>query len=77
MPDLVVVNQQSKNVTVVLNNSSGTLNLAAPTTFATGIPGETLALADFNRDGFTDIVTGGEESSNLALLVNDGMGAFG
>jgi hypothetical protein len=77
VPDLVVVNQQSNNVTVVLNNSSGTLNLAAPTTFATRVSGETLALADFNRDGFTDIVTGGEESSDLALLLNDGMGAFG
>lgn len=77
--DLVVVNQQSSSVTVVLNNnlSPGTLNLAAPATFSTGVSGESLVLADFNSDGFADIASSGEDDENLSLILNNGAGAFG
>lgn len=75
--DLIVVNQQSSDVTVVINNSTpGSLMLAPPTAFSSGLPGESLALLDLNRDGLTDAVVTGEDQSDLAVLVNDGSGGF-
>lgn len=77
IPDLVTINQIDSNATVVLNNSSpGTLNLGAPVNYSTGVAGESLVLADFNDDGAVDIIASGEDTPSVALLVNDGMGAF-
>ncbi|MDA1251424.1 MAG: FG-GAP-like repeat-containing protein [Planctomycetota bacterium] len=76
--DLVIINQQSSDLTVVLNNSSGgMLSLGSPTYFASPVSGESLVLADFNRDGFVDVAISGEGDDQLALLLNDGLGEFG
>ena len=75
--DLVVGNTDAA-VSVLLGNGAG--SLAAPVRISTGAgtgQQNSVAVADFNRDGAVDIVGSSLNTRNLTVLLNDGAGGFG
>ena len=73
--DLVVANQDSDNVSVILGN--GTRTLPAHTTYTVGDAPSSLRVASINSDtdAHLDIVVTNRDSDNLELLFGDGGGA--
>jgi Big-like domain-containing protein/VCBS repeat protein len=70
--DLIVVNYDSRAITVQLGNGDGTFGNAA--TFADGFGALDAKLADINGDGKLDIVAAAD--NNVAVLIGDGSGSF-
>jgi hypothetical protein len=66
--DLAAVNEFSGSVSVLLGKGNGTFQKAV--NYATGQP-LNLAVADFNRDGASDLVVAGPENT-VATLLNTG-----
>ena len=79
--DAVVVNANSDNVSVFLNNcnGTGTFPTTAPT-YSTGTSSNPwyAVIADFNGDGTPDIATAdrGSGANNVAILLGSGSGVF-
>lgn len=73
-PDLVVVNTQSDNVSVLINNGEGTFHLSANY----GVHSLPLGVAagDFNGDGKQDLAVANYGSSDISILVGNGNGTF-
>lgn len=75
--DVVVANQGADNavasIVVLFNDGKGNLTVAS--TVNPPIAPAALAVADFNADGYPDILSTGVDGS-LALLLNDGTGHF-
>lgn len=66
------------NISVRLNNGDGTFTAAT-----TYLPGDSVAsprghstLADFNGDGYDDIIMANDAASSLSIFINDGTGNF-
>jgi len=82
VPDLAVVNSTSGDVTVLLG-SSGCSGFDAPINYAlgTGVNPVSLAAADFNHDGYPELVIANAGTApgngNLILLPNNKNGTFG
>lgn len=83
--DVVVANLQSDNVGVLLGTGTGTLGAARLYALPLGAGPIGLSLADMNKDGLLDIVTGnsyfnggnGTTSGSVSILLNNGSGTFG
>ncbi|HKB03250.1 MAG TPA: VCBS repeat-containing protein [Gemmataceae bacterium] len=79
-PDLVIACKfpSTGGVSVLLGNPDGTFQ-AFETYVAGGQHPETLAVADFNRDGHLDVVTanGRNDGNTVSVMLGDGMGALG
>jgi hypothetical protein len=76
-PDLVVGNEQSKDVTVLLNDGSGGLTEAANSPFSVyGEHPRSVAIADMNGDGEQDIVSANQATSDVSVLLGGGNGEF-
>ncbi|MBI4659375.1 MAG: VCBS repeat-containing protein [Verrucomicrobia bacterium] len=72
--DVVLVNSETHNVTVLLGNGNGTF---ADQTYGAGMTGPRYqAIGDLDGDGRLDIVVGNWGGA-LAALINNGAGAFG
>jgi hypothetical protein len=72
--DIVVANQGSANVGVLLNAGIGTfLN---QTTYSTGTNPASVAVVDVNSDNKRDIVVANHGSNNDGVLLNAGNGTF-
>jgi hypothetical protein len=72
--DVVVVNEGSNSVSVLLGNGDGTFKPAVnyPTgTFPVGV-----ALGDFNGDGHLDIAVANSSANSISLLMGNGDGTF-
>jgi len=73
-PDLVVPNQQSNDVSVLLGNGDGTFS--GPTTYPVGDGPDDVASGDLNGDGNLDLVVansgGGSETASILLGRGDG-----
>jgi hypothetical protein len=74
--DLALVNTNSNNVSVLLNNGDGTYG--ASTEYAVGSSPQFLTLADFNADGNQDMaVTNNYPDYDMTVLFGNGDGSFG
>jgi hypothetical protein len=74
IPDLVVTNNDSRDVTVLLGGDGTLMSLGQ---FDTGIAPEALAVGDMDDDGDLDVVTANREGDNISVLLNDGGGMLG
>jgi hypothetical protein len=72
--DLVVVNEGSNNVSVLLGNGDGTFQI--PLEFAVGASPFSVAVGDFNGDGKLDLAVVNFGNSNLTVLLGNGDGTF-
>ena len=73
LPDLVVANNGSNTVSVLLNTTAAgatTASFAAQQTFATGSGPRSVALADVNGDGRPDLIVADGGSNTLSVLLN-------
>ena len=74
IPDLVVCNAGSNNISVLLGTGVGTFLPAQ--VFSTGAGPRSIALADFNHDGHLDVVTANFGDGTVSVLLGNGHGAF-
>lgn len=74
-PDIVTVNGDTANVSVLLGDGAG--GFADPTNFPTGgaFPNR-MALGELTGDEHLDIVTANMESADISILAGDGAGNF-
>ena len=70
--DFAVANGNSNSVSVLLNTPAtpGTFTLAQSTTFAAGSFPAAIAAADFNGDGYTDLVVSNYNGHDVTVLFN-------
>jgi hypothetical protein len=73
-PDLVVANNKSGTVSVLLGNGNGTFQSAV--NFAVGTTPLSVAVADVNGDGKPDLVVANYGSNTVSVLVGKGDGTF-
>jgi hypothetical protein len=83
VPDLVTPNFQSGNITVLLGNGTGGFTPAPGSPFATVSPAtlspstpSSVAVGDFNGDGFSDLLVENTVGAYVVLLLGDGRGGF-
>jgi 6-phosphogluconolactonase (cycloisomerase 2 family) len=70
-PDVVIANYSAASVSVLRNTtSSGTLSFAAKVDLTTGSNPNSVVLADFDKDGKTDIATANYGSNSMSVLQN-------
>jgi hypothetical protein len=72
--DLVVANQLSHDLTILLGDGTG--NLADAGRVAGGENPGDVALADLNEDGSLDVVVPNHDTDHLTILLGDGSGGF-
>src|SRR4051794_14392266 len=75
-PDLVVANEQSGSVTVLLGDGRGGFTAAPGSPFAAGQQPNDVAIGDFNRDGKPDLAFANHGQQHLTVLLGDGRGRF-
>ncbi|WP_199248245.1 FG-GAP-like repeat-containing protein [[Phormidium] sp. ETS-05] len=73
--DMVVVNENSDDVSVLLGNGAG--SFGAATNLAVGDLPLSVAAGDFNGDGNQDMAVANYNSSNVSVLLGNGAGGFG
>ncbi len=74
--DLVVVNQTSNNLTVLLGKGDGTFTAATGSPIATGNAPSGIAVADFNGDGHLDLAVTNLTANSVSIFLGDGKGGF-
>jgi hypothetical protein len=72
--DLVMANQGSANISVLLGTGTGSFSPAV--NFAVGNGPSSLTSADFNADGMIDLAVTNMNSSSVGILLGDGTGSF-
>ena len=72
--DLANANSGSNNVSVLLNNGTGTF--AAKVDYPTGTNPRSVAVGDFNGDSKPDLAIANNGSNNVSVLLNNGDGTF-
>lgn len=75
-PDVVVANEKSDDVSVLLGNGKGGFTPAPGSPFAAGKTPNDLAVADFDKDGKLDIAMPNHDTDHVTLLLGDGKGGF-
>ncbi len=75
-PDIIVANQNTNKVGVLLNTGNGTFNTQV--TYSTGGSSSPsyVAAADVNGDSHLDIIVSNYGSNNVGVLLNTGNGTF-
>ncbi|MFQ6421331.1 MULTISPECIES: FG-GAP repeat domain-containing protein [unclassified Bacillus (in: firmicutes)] len=75
--DLVVANEFSQNISVLLGNGDGTFQSAV--NYPVGTVGSFplfVTVADFNNDGLLDLAVGNLGTNNISVLLGNGDGTF-
>ncbi|MBW4646456.1 MAG: VCBS repeat-containing protein [Goleter apudmare HA4340-LM2] len=73
--DLVVVNHNGNNVSILLGNGTG--GFGSPTNFSVGNAPISVTVADINGDSKLDLIIPNENSNNVSILLGNGIGGFG
>jgi hypothetical protein len=73
-PDIVVANEQSHNVTILLGDGKRGFTQAKGSPFPAGHDPNDIAIGDFNRDGKLDLAFANHEEKYLTVLLGDGRG---
>jgi uncharacterized protein (TIGR03437 family) len=74
--DLATANIGVKSVTVLLGDGTGRFTVATGSPFTVGSFPISVAVGDFNGDGFQDLATANEASNNVTVLLGNGSGGF-
>jgi FG-GAP-like repeat/FG-GAP repeat len=74
--DMVVLNEQSNDATVLLGDGEGRFEPARGSPIAAGDRPNDLTAGDFNRDGQLDVAIANHETPHLTVLLGDGRGEF-
>jgi hypothetical protein len=85
VPDLAVANKADNTVSILFGNVStavttstvGTGTFAAQTIYPAGSSPSSIAVADYNIDGLTDLAVAAAGDNSVAVLLNLGGGTFG
>ena len=75
-PDLAVANSTSSGLTILLGNGQGGFPTTIPVPLAAGTSPVSLAVGDFNGDGFADLAVADRVGSSLISLLGNGKGGF-
>ena len=75
-PDIIVANETSGTLTVLLGDGEGHFTQAAGSPVACGRSPNDIAVGDFNGDGNPDLVVANTETPYLTILLGDGKGGF-
>jgi len=83
-PDLAIANNgaptntlSGNSVTIILGNGDGTFNTAGAQSFRAGNGPTSIAVADYNIDGFLDLAVTDQTDNAFSLLLGLGDGTFG
>jgi hypothetical protein len=74
--DLVVANEESSDVSILLGDGKGKFVAAKGSPFRAGHLPNDIAIGDFNRDGKLDLAVANHEEKHLTILLGDGTGGF-
>jgi len=74
--DIIATNASAGTITVLPNNGDGTFPTTTPASYSTGASPLAIASADFNNDGFIDLVVPNSGNSKVSVLFNNGSGGF-
>jgi FG-GAP-like repeat len=74
--DLIVANERSHDVTILLGDGKGAFAPAPGSPFPAGHSPNDVALGDFNRDGRLDVAFANHEKKYLTVLLGDGRGGL-
>jgi hypothetical protein len=75
-PDIVVANEQSKNVMILLGDGKGGFTQAKGSPFPAGNLPNDIAIGDFNRDAKPDLAVANHEEKHFTVLLGNGNGGF-
>lgn len=75
-PDLVVANQESGDVSVLLGDGRGGFRPAPGSPFPAGAHPNDIATGDFNADGKPDLALPNHDTPFVTVLLGDGRGGF-
>jgi Bacterial type II and III secretion system protein/FG-GAP-like repeat len=74
--DVVLVNNTSNNISILLGNGDGTFVEAPNSPIAVGKSPTSVVVADFNNDGFLDIAVTNSADNTLSVFRGNGDGTF-
>ncbi|HEY0547007.1 MAG TPA: VCBS repeat-containing protein [Pyrinomonadaceae bacterium] len=72
--DIVVTNQSSNSVSLLLGGGTG--GFSSPASFAVGTSPAAVVVGDFNTDANQDLAVVNTGSNNVSILLGDGAGGF-
>jgi len=76
IPDLLVVNSTSDNVSVLFGNGDGTFQEASGSPIAVGKTPSSIVVADFNGDGNLDFAVANTGDNTISVFRGNGQGGF-
>src|ERR1022692_12470 len=76
IPDLAIANLNDKSVTVLLGTGMGGFMQAKGSPITVGTNPTSVAVADFNGDGFQDLAIANFGDGTITVLLGNGTGAF-
>lgn len=75
-PDIITANYNTNTVGLLLGNGNGTFQPIVTFSAGTGTNPQSVAVADVNGDGQSDVITGNYFGNSVGVLLNDGFGSF-
>ena len=72
--DIAVANGDDNTVSVFLNNENGTISSTSSADFSVDGDPNAIQVADIDKDGLSDIMTGNANGQSVSLLLNNGDG---